>query len=153
MIDRHRRNLSCAPVDNECQPRCWSHLAPLASSLNTQVCGVGNSPRAYYHHRHSIGLFLLDVLRTRLRYPDWENDRKFNGYWSNPGGPCVLFKPKTYVNTIGRPISKAFARFQSEHRNGRLCVIYDDLELPVGTAKLQSRGRGRLGFPAGTVSC
>ena len=107
-----------------------------------QVCGIGNQGAAYRNHRHSIGLILVEALRSRLCYSGWEKDNKCSGYWSNVNGPCVLFKSNIWMNYSGRSVSKAYNKVGGEAW-GKLCVIYDDLELPVGKTKLRTKGLGK----------
>ena len=97
----------------------------------------------YRNHRHSIGLFIVEALRSHLRYPAWTKDNKCSGYWSNIAGPCVLFKTNFWMNQSGRPVAKAYQKLGGEDW-GQLCVVYDDLELPVGVAKVCTHGMGKL---------
>jgi peptidyl-tRNA hydrolase len=46
------------------------------------------------------------------------------------------------MNQSGRPVAKAYQRVGGKDW-GQLCVIYDDLELPVGVAKLRTEGMGK----------
>lgn len=112
------------------------------SFLTLQVCGIGNQGALYKNHRHSIGLFLIEALRSHLRYPTWNKDNRSGGYWSNVNGPCALFKTNVWMNQSGRPVSKAYKKVGGEDW-GRLCVIYDDLELSVGAVKLRTDGMGK----------
>ena len=63
------------------------------------------------------------------------------GYWSNFDGACVLFRTNCWMNQSGRPISRAYNKVGGEDW-GRLCVVYDDLESPLGVAKLKVIGKG-----------
>jgi peptidyl-tRNA hydrolase len=46
------------------------------------------------------------------------------------------------MNLSGRAVSKAYSKVGAE-KWGQLCVIYDDLELPVGQVKLREVGMGK----------
>lgn len=46
------------------------------------------------------------------------------------------------MNESGRAIAKAYRKIGGENW-GRLCIVHDDLELPVGTTKLRTMGMGK----------
>jgi len=106
------------------------------------VCGLGNPATQYKYHRHSIGFLILDMLRTRFHYPPWSRDRESYGHFSITSAPCVLFKSSVFMNKSGKAVAKAYKNLGGVDW-GRLLVIHDDLELPVGKVKLRTMGMGR----------
>jgi peptidyl-tRNA hydrolase, PTH1 family len=112
----------------------------------TQVCGLGNPGSGYAHTRHSVGHLLIDALRSHWGYPAWRRDAKVQGCWSGETGNCVLFKPNTFMNGSGRPVSAAY-RKMALRDTARVVVIYDDLELAVGEVKLRTMGKGKYQTP------
>jgi peptidyl-tRNA hydrolase len=46
------------------------------------------------------------------------------------------------MNESGRPVSRAYSKVGAE-RWGALCVIHDELELPIGQVKLRKLGMGK----------
>lgn len=69
-------------------------------------------------------------------------DNKSRGYWSNFSGNCVLFRSNVFMNESGASVSKAYKKIGGKGW-GRLCVVHDDLELPLGKAKLRTFGFGK----------
>jgi peptidyl-tRNA hydrolase, PTH1 family len=106
------------------------------------VCGLGNRGALYKNHRHSIGHYIIEGLRTRLGYAAWERDSRVGGFWSNFDGECVLFKTNEWMNLSGRRVLRAYRKLGREDW-GKLCVVYDDLELSVGKVKLRHEGMGK----------
>jgi Peptidyl-tRNA hydrolase len=104
-----------------------------------QICGLGNPGRKYSHTRHSLGHLILEALRSQWHYPAWRHDVKAHGFWSGEGEKCVLFKPDVMMNSSGKAVSAAF-RKMGLRETGRVVVIHDDLELPVGGVKLRKKG-------------
>jgi peptidyl-tRNA hydrolase len=45
------------------------------------------------------------------------------------------------MNLSGRAVSKAYKKLGGP-KWGRLCVVHDDLDLPIGTTKFRERGKG-----------
>ena len=72
----------------------------------------------------------------------FEKDNKSRGYWSNFSENCVLFKSNVFMNGSGASVSKAYKKIGGTEW-GRLCVIHDDLELPLGKTKLRTFGLGK----------
>jgi hypothetical protein len=120
---------------------CWYYLSILNVSSLYQVCGIGNGGVQYRNNRHSVGHIMINALRAHLNYPVWTKDNKVGGYWSI-GGQCVLFRSNFWMNQVGKVVSKAYTKMGGEDW-GKLCVIFDDLELPVGVAKLRTMGMGK----------
>jgi PTH1 family peptidyl-tRNA hydrolase len=104
-----------------------------------QICGLGNPGRKYANTRHSTGHLLLDALRSQWHYPEWRHDMKTHGFWSGEAEKCVLFKPDVMMNSSGKAVSAAYRKMGLREK-GRVVVIHDDLELPVGAVKLRKKG-------------
>jgi PTH1 family peptidyl-tRNA hydrolase len=54
-----------------------------------------------------------------------------------------LFQSDLNMNISGNAIAKAFRIFQKEHPEGIMCVLHDEMEMKLGTAKLRWRGQAR----------
>ena len=103
------------------------------------LAGLGNPGGEYELTRHNIGFMVLDRLAAQAsatfqRQKNWDpllpKDHE-----------VTLLKPQTYMNNSGSAVQKAlnFYKFNPQH----LLVIYDDLDLPLGTLRI--RGSGSAG--------
>ena len=54
----------------------------------------------------------------------------------------MLFKSDRYMNHSGRAVSPAYIKVGGP-KWGKLCVVHDDLETPLGTFKVRQRGMGK----------
>jgi PTH1 family peptidyl-tRNA hydrolase len=100
------------------------------------IIGLGNPGTQYAQTRHNVGFWFVDRLAEQQR-ASFKTESKFHGqlakisnYW--------LFKSNTYMNESGRAVM-AFAQFY-RLTPSQLLVIHDDLDLPVGTARLKTGG-------------
>jgi PTH1 family peptidyl-tRNA hydrolase len=111
--------------------------------MTSLVVGLGNPGPGYAGNRHNVGFMVLDVLARRLgaRFKSHRTQCEIvEGRLA--GGPCVLAKPRSYMNLSGGPVVNA-ARFFKVTLDD-LVVVHDDLDLPFGTVRLK-RGGGEGG--------
>lgn len=103
------------------------------------LVGLGNPGDQYKKTRHNIGWILLDEMFPEI---DWELQKyaqALYGKISVQGNEVVVIKPQTFMNDSG--ISGKW--FSDEYVDSPVFVLYDDLDLPVGTWKLSfDRGSG-----------
>lgn len=105
------------------------------------VVGLGNPGEQYQHSRHNVGWMVLDALAAELGAPAWQNQSTFKAE-VNKIGDLVLIKPQTFMNASGEAV-RAMVGFYSGQTamNSRsfdnVFVIHDDLDLTLGTFKLQ----------------
>ena len=55
------------------------------------------------------------------------------------GQPVILAKPETFMNLSGLSVRELVAEYQADVKSG-LIVIYDELDLPLGTMRIRQRG-------------
>ena len=93
---------------------------------------LGNPGKEYRETRHNAGFLLADSI-----YPDVSWKMKFHSMMTEDGGRKIL-KPMTMMNLSGTAVSEAatFYKLKAEE----ILIIHDDLELPLGKAKLQKGG-------------
>ena len=113
------------------------------------VAGLGNPGLLYQRTRHNAGFQALDVLADYLKIK--VTKRGFSGVYGEGnynGERVILVKPTTYMNLSGDCIQAVmhFYKCPVEH----LIVIYDDIELPVGSLRI--RGNGSAGTHNGMRS-
>jgi len=103
------------------------------------IVGLGNPGREYEKTRHNVGWWVLDRVAERLGVEI--SREKFNALYGElrlPEGKAVLLKPLTYMNRSGEAVGQ-FARFFKVEPQ-EILVIYDDLDLPLGTLRLRLKG-------------
>jgi len=103
------------------------------------VVGLGNPGREYERTRHNVGWWVLDRVAEKLGF-DFSR-QKFNalyGEYSSPEGKLFFLKPLTYMNRSGEAVGQ-FARF-FKIQPSEILVVYDDLDLPLGTLRLRLKG-------------
>ena len=103
------------------------------------VAGLGNPGLLYQRTRHNAGFQALDRLAGELHVR--VTKRGFSGVYGegvNNGERVVLVKPTTYMNLSGDCIQALmhFYKCPVEH----LVVLYDDIELPVGSLRIREKG-------------
>lgn len=104
------------------------------------VVGLGNPGQEYEGTRHNIGFAIVDALAAKLG-ARFETDARHRGASAKAtlaGVPVRLLKPYTYMNESG----KSCAPFASFHKIApdRMIVVYDDITLDPGAAKLSVGG-------------
>jgi PTH1 family peptidyl-tRNA hydrolase len=101
------------------------------------VIGLGNPGNTYAKQRHNVGWMVLDALAARegLHF----NERKlFHASIASFGSELLLAKPDTFMNNSGL----AAAMLVKQHA-GNVAVVYDDIDIPLGTVKCSvNRGAG-----------
>jgi len=104
------------------------------------IAGLGNPGREYTQTRHNAGFWLVDEL-ARRHGGSWRMEPKFNGELARTriaGQEVWLLKPMAYMNRSGG-VTAAVAGFYKIPTQSVL-VAHDELDLPVGTARLKEGG-------------
>lgn len=103
------------------------------------VAGLGNPGKKYQKNRHNIGFQVVDDLAKQvdLTFSALQHGA-FIARGSIAGQPIILAKPQKYMNKSGIPVA-ALVRFYRIPLS-RLLVVYDDLDLPLGTIRLKPEG-------------
>ncbi|MBN2069616.1 MAG: aminoacyl-tRNA hydrolase [Opitutales bacterium] len=118
------------------------------------IAGLGNPGIRYRKTRHNAGFDVVDFLAARHAC-SWKLEKRFEGEVAAVtinGKSCLLLKPQTFMNESGRSIG-ALLRFH-KHPADRCIVIFDEYQIPVGSAKLSiGGGNGGHNGLASTRSC
>ncbi len=104
------------------------------------VAGLGNPGNKYADTRHNAGFWFLDRLAGQCG-AHFAFDRRHASEVARctlHGFDVRLQKPQEFMNCSGGPVS-ALAHFYRIPRHSVL-VVHDDLDLPVGTARLKKDG-------------
>jgi len=105
------------------------------------IVGLGNVGGEFRETRHNTGFEALDRLAQTLG-ASFEKQERFQALIARPSREEVLLvKPATFMNKSGEAIA-ALARFYKLEPS-KIWVVYDDVDLPVGTARSRVRGMGR----------
>ncbi len=104
------------------------------------IVGLGNPGPKYSQTRHNAGFWFLDILlkeaSTGLRAQtklsaEVCRTRLF-------GRDCILAKPTTFMNHSGQAVRAVMDYYRVASQD--VLVAYDELDLPVGTARLKQGG-------------
>jgi PTH1 family peptidyl-tRNA hydrolase len=102
------------------------------------VVGLGNPGPEYTDTRHNVGQRVLDRLGKTLRRP-WSREGRAlvaRGVWR--GEPVVLVKPIAFMNVSGPAVADALRRCGCGPAD--LILVYDDIDLPLGTVRVRMKG-------------
>lgn len=104
------------------------------------IVGLGNPGREYRLNRHNVGFMLLDRLVERHRLLGFTRRQGkaliTTGALGDRG--LILAKPQTFMNLSGEAVAP-LVRFYNLPLE-RLLVVFDDIDLPVGTLRLRAEG-------------
>ncbi len=103
------------------------------------IAGLGNPGKEYTGTRHNVGYESLDCLAEK--YNTKLNKLKFNSVYGEitiNGEKVMLVKPVTYMNRSGIAIDEIMKFYKIPVEN--LIVIYDDIDIPVGTLRIRPNG-------------
>jgi peptidyl-tRNA hydrolase, PTH1 family len=102
------------------------------------VIGLGNPGPEYWDTRHNVGQRVVDALARTLR-ASWRRDGSTviaRGRWR--GEPVRLIKPISFMNESGPVVAKALRRVDAGPAD--VILVYDDIDLPLGTVRLRMKG-------------
>jgi len=102
------------------------------------VVGLGNPGLEYRDSRHNVGQRVLDVLAKTVR-GSWRRDGATivaRGRWR--GEEVRLIKPLSFMNESGPVVAKALRR--AEAGPADMILVYDDIDLPLGTVRVRMKG-------------
>jgi PTH1 family peptidyl-tRNA hydrolase len=104
------------------------------------VVGLGNPGADYEATRHNVGFWLVDEL-ARVHGGSFRREAKFHGLAcrvSLAREELWLLKPLTYMNRSGESVAALCSYLKVAP--GEILVAHDELDLPVGTARLKLGG-------------
>lgn len=103
------------------------------------VIGLGNPGREYAQTRHNVGQWCVDRLAELHSVGRFRRTRLADVADGTIGGRrVVLAKPRTYVNESGRAVTSLMSKYRAAP--GDLLVVYDEMDLSVGSIRLRARG-------------
>lgn len=109
------------------------------------IVGLGNPGEKYENTRHNVGFMVVDRLSEGANVGDvngdfaiveWGEDRQvYTRTVSLDAMAAVLAKPQTYMNESGKAVKYLCQKHKVLPEN--VLVIHDDLDIPLGSYKLQ----------------
>jgi len=107
------------------------------------IVGLGNPGEEYESTRHNAGRMAVEFFARSAGFQEFREDKKAKAHIA--GGmigktAVALILPDTFMNKSGSALQKFV---KSAKAAERVIVVYDDLDLPLGTMKLSfDRGSG-----------
>lgn len=100
------------------------------------IVGLGNPGKEFEKTRHNAGAMALSVVHKVFAFGEFRHDKKSHGDISEgsiAGADVVLLRPDTFMNNSGIA-TKALVK--SKKALEKMIVLYDDIDLPLGTIKI-----------------
>ncbi len=103
------------------------------------IAGLGNPGKKYENTRHNLGFITVDLLAEKhgVKINKIKN-KALVGECTISGQKVLFVKPQTYMNLSGSSIREIMAFYKEEPEH--LIVIYDDIDIPMGTIRLRKKG-------------
>lgn len=100
--------------------------------------GLGNPGPEYRETRHNVGQRVVDALARSLHRP-WSREGQAvvaRAQWR--GEPLYLVKPLSFMNVSGPALAAVLRKLHADPAD--LILVYDDLDLPLGTVRVRLKG-------------
>jgi PTH1 family peptidyl-tRNA hydrolase len=110
------------------------------------IVGLGNPDPEYQWTPHNLGFLAVDELANRGSIRVERPEAKaLVGRGKLAGEDVLLAKPQTYMNLSGISVRELLEKY--ELGPGDLLVLWDEVQLPFGTIRIDRKGSG--GNPVG----
>ncbi|MBI4235891.1 MAG: aminoacyl-tRNA hydrolase [Chloroflexi bacterium] len=117
----------------------WGKAAHQPRYPDWLIVGLGNPGRAYSQTRHNAGAMAVGLLARRHHIAiDRRRGKAKVGEGAIGGAGVLLALPQTFMNASGEVVGP-LVRWAGVPLQ-RLLVLYDDLDLPLGTIRLRPSG-------------
>ena len=104
------------------------------------IVGLGNPGIEYQFTPHNLGFLAIDRIAGNLGVEVRNRQcRALTARAVFAGQPVILAKPETFMNLSGLSVRELAAEYQVDVKSD-LIVIYDELDLPLGTIRIRQRG-------------
>ena len=103
------------------------------------IVGLGNPDPEYQWTPHNLGFMVVDELANRngIRVERPES-KALVGRGKVAGEEVLLAKPQTYMNLSGISVRELLAKYELDL--GDLLVMWDEVQLPLGTIRIHPDG-------------
>ena len=104
------------------------------------IVGLGNPGIEYQFTWHNLGFLTIDRIADEIGIQIRNRQCRALTAWTKIADePVLLAKPETYMNLSGLSVVELVAEHQVDVTRD-LIVIYDELDLPLGTIRIRQRG-------------
>ncbi len=104
------------------------------------IVGLGNPGIEYQFTPHNLGFLAIDRIANNLGAEVRNRQcRALTARAVIAGQPVILAKPETFMNLSGLSVQELVAEYQADVKSD-LIVIYDELDLPLGSIRIRQRG-------------
>ena len=99
------------------------------------LIGLGNPGNKYSNTKHNFGYWVIDsiIKKCSLKLKAGKGDYLYAQYEES-----FLVKPTAYMNSSGVAINQILNYYKASIED--LIIIYDDIDLPLGTIKFKDKG-------------
>ena len=105
------------------------------------IVGLGNPGPDYVFTPHNLGFLVIDRIATDRNVEVRNRQcRALTGRTQIGDQQVLLAKPETFMNLSGVSVRELLDEYQLRPESD-LIVIYDELDLPMGTIRIRQRGR------------
>jgi len=112
---------------------------PESTSVPHLIVGLGNPGREYRESRHNAGFMVIDLLSQTFGFGlSRLQSKALVGQGDVEGKRVILAKPQTFMNLSGQSVGPLVRFYKIPLEN--LLVIYDDMDLPLGTVRIRPSG-------------
>ncbi len=103
------------------------------------IMGLGNPGKQYEGTRHNAGFIAIDEISKNLGIKvDRLKFKSIIGEGRIGNEKVVLAKPQTFMNLSGQAAVDLMNYYKADR--SKLIVIYDDIDLPVGSVRIRTKG-------------
>jgi len=103
------------------------------------IVGLGNPGYEYHLTPHNLGFMAVDRLAESCGVEVARREAQaFTAATEIEGERVILAKPQTYMNLSGMAVARLRERYELPVQD--LIVLLDDVDLPLGTLRIRSRG-------------
>jgi PTH1 family peptidyl-tRNA hydrolase len=115
----------------------------VARCIPLLICSVGNPGSIYANTLHSAGHTVLKKLSERLEFQPYQKSRPHgSGLVSTGDSDWMLWQSTSLMNVSGKGVKAAhntWSQAQPADSEGRLVIVHDELEKPLGAVNLNIR--------------
>lgn len=103
------------------------------------IVGLGNPGREYETTKHNVGFMVVDEIAKQVEHTPWREDKKalVSSYYEGEE-KVLLVKPQTFMNLSGESVAPLMRYYKLDPTD--VFVVYDDMDIPVGTLRLRKNG-------------
>ncbi len=102
------------------------------------LIGLGNPGNTYEKTRHNAGFWAVDAV-AEARGAIWKDMKRCQAEVAKSPNELYI-KPQTFMNKSGEAVTSSLNFYSIEFRPENTYVFFDDLDIEVGSYKIQQKG-------------